>query len=358
MTRRSLIQGLGATALSLAALPTPVQAAPAKPSAKIKRGVSLYSYQEEFYTHAMTLDDCLAEASSIGAFGIEMLPEQMIPGFPNLTSQWVDQWFAMHEKHRTIPVTYTQFQDTYLTPTHDLTLDEGVTMMERDLKMAKRLGFRNLRLLIGTPLNVIEKSIPLAETLDLRMNIEIHAPCPIDGPLVHKWIEVIEKHKTTHFGLNPDMGLFVEREERIDRDRRIRDGQLRQTVAEMIDKAHDDKVGEDRVMVELKALGALPGEVGYLRAVYSPGGQDVQKLRELVPYSHHIHAKFYDMTEDYQEYSIPYDQIVKVLNEGGYEGYLASEWEGQRITQDAFETDSCEQIRRQHLMLKRLLGEA
>jgi hypothetical protein len=101
----------------------------------------------------------------------------------------------------------------------------------------------------------------------------------------------------------------------------------------------------------------MPGELNYLRAVYSPGGQDVAKLRHLVPYSHHIHAKFYEMTKDYQEYSIPYDQIVKVLIEGGYERYLASEWEGQRITQDAFETDCCEQVRRQHVMLKRLLGE-
>jgi hypothetical protein len=306
----------------------------------------------------MSLEDCLAEASAIGAYGIEMLPEQMMPGFPNPTQAWVDQWFTLHEKHHTIPVTYTQFQDTYLTPQHDLTTDEGVQMMERDLRLAKRLGFRNLRLLIGTPLDVIEKSIPLAEKLDLRMNVEIHAPCPIDGPLVHKWIEIIEKNKTTHFGLNPDMGLFVQRAERIDRDRRIRDGQLRKQFAEFVDNAHGEKMPEDQVTVELKTMGAAPAELSYLHAVYSPGGQDVQKLRALVPYSRHIHAKFYEMTEDYREYGIPYDQIVNVLIEGGYEGYLASEWEGQRITQDAFETDSCEQVRRQHVMLKRLLGEA
>jgi hypothetical protein len=40
----------------------------------------------------------------------------------------------------------------------------------------------------------------------------------------------------------------------------------------------------------------------------------------------------------------------------GGRAYMVSEFEGQR-PQDAFETDSCEQVRRQHLMLKRLLGE-
>ena len=357
ITRRELLQGMAAAAVTTSLAPHISAAQTGVPTHKIKRGVSLYSYQEEFYLRTMTLEDCLAEASSIGAYGIEMLPEESMPGFPNPSQAWVEQWFALNAKHHTIPETYTQFQDTYLTKDHDLTTDEGVRLMERDLRLAKRLGFRNLRLLIGTPLDVIERSIPLAEQLDLRMNIEIHAPCLVDGPLVHKWVEIIEKHKTTHFGLNPDMGLFVERVERIDRDRRIRDGQVRKEVAQFIDKAHEDKTPEARVAVELKTLGAAPGEIGYLHAVYTPGGQDVHKLKSLVPYSHHIHAKFYEMTEDYQEYSIPYDQIVKVLIEGGYDGYLASEWEGQRITQDAFETDSCEQVRRQHVMLKRLLGE-
>ena len=357
ITRRELLQGMAATAVTTSLGHGIAAAHPSPPTHKIKRGVSLYSYQEEFYLRTMTLEDCLAEASSIGAYGIEMLPEEMMPGFPNPTQVWVDQWFALHAKHHTIPETYTQFQDTFLTLDHDLNLDEGVRFMERDLRLAKRLGFKNARLLIGTPLDVIEKSIPLAEELDLRMNIELHAPALVDGPLVHKWVDIIEKHKTTHFGLNPDMGLFVMREERIDRDRRIRDGQVRKSVAEFIDKAYEDKTPEAKLAIELKHLDAAPGEFGYMHAVYTPGGQDVQKLKPLVPYSHHIHAKFYEMTEDYVEYGVPYDQIVKVLIEGGYDGYMASEWEGQRTTQDAFETDSCEQVRRQHVMLKRLLGE-
>jgi hypothetical protein len=43
--------------------------------------------------------------------------------------------------------------------------------------------------------------------------------------------------------------------------------------------------------------------------------------------------------------------------EGGIDASIVSEYEGQRHTQDAFETDSCEQVRRQHVMLRRLLGE-
>ena len=71
----------------------------------------------------------------------------------------------------------------------------------------------------------------------------------------------------------------------------------------------------------------------------------------------HIQAKFYEMTEDEVEYSIPYDEIVPVLIEGGFDGYLSSEYEGNRHIQDAFPVDSVEQVRRQHAMFARLLGE-
>ena len=46
-----------------------------------------------------------------------------------------------------------------------------------------------------------------------------------------------------------------------------------------------------------------------------------------------------------------------MLVEGGYSGYINSEYEGQRWIQDVFEDDSVEQVRRHHVMLKRLLGE-
>jgi hypothetical protein len=77
-----------------------------------------------------------------------------------------------------------------------------------------------------------------------------------------------------------------------------------------------------------------------------------------MPHFVHIHAKFYEMLPDYTEYSIAYDEVVPVLIEGGYNGYLSSEYEGNRHIQDIHEVDSVEQVRREQEMFKRLLGEA
>ena len=41
-----------------------------------------------------------------------------------------------------------------------------------------------------------------------------------------------------------------------------------------------------------------------------------------------MHAKFWNVSDDLEEGSIPYDPVVAALNEGGYAGYLSAEYEG------------------------------
>ena len=70
----------------------------------IKRGVSLYSYQEEFFLQKMSLEDCIAAVAKTGATGIEIVGEQSIFGFPKLTDAFVDQWFGWMDKYDVTPV--------------------------------------------------------------------------------------------------------------------------------------------------------------------------------------------------------------------------------------------------------------
>jgi hypothetical protein len=81
---------------------------------------------------------------------------------------------------------------------------------------------------------------------------------------------------------------------------------------------------------------------------------DPTLLHQYLPYIRHCHGKFWEMTEDYQERSIPYEQVIPVMIESGYDGCIASEYEGQRFVQDLCDTDELEQVRRQHVMFSRL----
>src|SRR3954454_9286505 len=110
------------------------------PEHRIKRGVSLYSFQEEYFLRTLTLEDCIRVAGDIGARGIEIIPEQSIPGFPHLTDEFVDTWFTWMEKYRTTPVATDLFLDTKLHPDRRLTLEEQVASVPRDIDIAVRLG--------------------------------------------------------------------------------------------------------------------------------------------------------------------------------------------------------------------------
>ncbi len=77
-----------------------------------KRGVSLYSFQEELFTGKMTVEDCVAFAASIGANGIELLPEQTMKGFPHFSDHQIGEWKDMMARHGTVSSCYDMFLDT------------------------------------------------------------------------------------------------------------------------------------------------------------------------------------------------------------------------------------------------------
>ncbi|HTX78355.1 MAG TPA: hypothetical protein VMC62_01735, partial [Longilinea sp.] len=70
---------------------------------QIKRGVSLYSFQEEYFLRKMTLEDCIAACAKMGALGIESIGEQMMPGFPKLSDEFYRQWHGWMDKYGTTP---------------------------------------------------------------------------------------------------------------------------------------------------------------------------------------------------------------------------------------------------------------
>ena len=45
-------------------------------TSQIKRGVSLYSFQNETFQGKMNLEDCVRTCAEMGAFGIEIIGEQ------------------------------------------------------------------------------------------------------------------------------------------------------------------------------------------------------------------------------------------------------------------------------------------
>ncbi|CQR24154.1 Xylose isomerase-like TIM barrel [Streptococcus varani] len=180
-------------------------------STQIKRSISLYSYQEEFYTGKMNLEDCIRAASETGATGIEFLPEQMLPEFPNITDEFVEEWHGWMKKYNVEPIAYDAFLDQKLFANRIFTTSECVDMMKRDLKLANRLGFKILRTLVSTPLEVIKESLAYAEEMNVVIALEVHAPFTFGTPWFEERLAYIKESGTKWFAIMPDFGIFTKR---------------------------------------------------------------------------------------------------------------------------------------------------
>jgi sugar phosphate isomerase/epimerase len=322
----------------------------------IKRGVSLYSYQEEYFLRKMSLEDCIATSAKFGALGIESIAEQMMPGFPNLSDAFYDQWHTWMEQYGTVSTCHDMFLDVKKYKGRLFTEDEMLESVIRDLKHANRLGCTVMRCIVTTPPAIMAKAAPYAEKYKVRMGLEIHAPFNFDHPWIQQHLEIYEKMKSPFLGIIPDMGIFEKRFPRVRSDRYIRRGAHPHIVQYISDAyaAHGDMSG---LIDDVKKMGANDLDLAMANDIQHMTYVDPRRLLDHMSISFHIHGKFYEMLDDYTEYSIPYAEIVSVLKEGGYTGYISSEYEGNRHIQDAFDVDSVEQVRRQQVMLKRLIGE-
>jgi sugar phosphate isomerase/epimerase len=324
---------------------------------EIKRGVSFYSYQEEYFLGQLDVEGCIREASKIGATGIEIIPEQMLRGYPEISDDFYRLWHGWMERYGTVPIASDLFIDTKRYPGRWLTIQEQVESVERDLQIAHRLGVTEVRAIINTPPEVMEGAAAKAEELGLHLLLEVHAPFHYEHPWVQRHLKVMDRVDSPALGFMPDMGTFVERFPRVVSERARRDGG-RDDLIDLIVETYDAHGDVHGLMDTVYYMGGSPIEVGLARQATHYTWNDPRSLLEQMHRTHHIQAKFYEMTEEGSEYSIPYDKIVPVLIEGGYSGYLSSEYEGNRHIQDAFEVDSVEQVRRQHAMFQRLLDPA
>lgn len=331
---------------------------------QIKRGVSLYSYQHEYAHGAFSLEDCVAAAAEQGALGIETLGEQMIPGFPfpgnpDLPDSFYSWWKDLMEQYGTTPTVHDMFLDTKRYKNRLLNLDEMVESLKRDIRHTAKLGASGIRIIVNTPPEVVEAAAPYAADHGVWMGVEIHSPYHFEDEWIRRHLDVASRCGTDVVGCVPDMGIFVHKLPRVLVERALRDG-ADPTITHEIVETYDSHGDTQALFDRLEAQGTDPVTLGLARNSIHMIAQPVDCLRDHAEFIKHIHAKFYEMHPvegfDYwHEYSIPYHEIIPVLETIGFDGYLSSEYEGNRHIEDAHPVDSITQVAAHQGMLTALL---
>lgn len=348
--------------------------------ANIKRSVSLYSYQDEFYNNQLDLEGCLREVAKTGATGVELLAEQMIKRFPLPIEDenFRKQWFGWLEKYGLEPSCYDAFLEMKLYDNRTLTLKEQVNMMKRDLRLASLLGFKVLRTLVSTPLEVIEGSLDYAKEVDVKIGLEVHAPFSLNSSWADGYLEMIKRTGTKHFGFIPDMGIFCKRIPDVVREKWLRRGAKPECV-KLVDDAYEARVQKGFVKIKydlnlgkanmeyrknngmfelldaVKQAGGGPADEGYVFESYVFSWSDPQDLIDNIQYIFHTHAKCYNTHEDYVETATAIPEVVEAFKKAGYEGFLSTEYEGGEHLRADSDVDSIEQVRRHQEALRRAI---
>jgi sugar phosphate isomerase/epimerase len=370
----------------------------------IKRGVDFYSYQQAQFFHKMTLEQQMAEAASIeGVTGIELLDEQSLH-YPEPDAKFFDQWKEWLAKYKLEPVTMDVFGDVLQFRDHVMSIHELAERLMHDIRLAHRLGFKYVRTLATTPLEVMTIALPVAEELGMRIGKEIHAPIPLNGQYVKEIVDYVDKTGTKALGIVPDWGIFAYRPSEVTLDWYVRQGAKRKT-CELVDQlCMDNYTGKSDELTKIDLSLYTAGNIEsffhrYLEKGdapsdlipafqkmetlvkenvqdYSPIDFEVmgqalllsranpEDLRKLMPYIVNFHGKFYNMSEVegqpgiYEDKSVDYKNPIRILKECGYDGYINTEYEGQRRFQDRTEAeliDEADQVRKHQMMMKRLI---
>ncbi|WP_353955623.1 TIM barrel protein [uncultured Sphingomonas sp.] len=322
----------------------------------IKRGVSLYSYQNETFLGKMTLEDCIRTSVELGAPGIEVIGEQSFWGWPEVgvADEKIAEWHQLLAKHGAVPVAHDFMLDYKRYKGREMPFDEQVASIRRDIDFGARLGVKYLRALVSIAPDVLVAAAPYAEEKGVKLLIEVHAPLHFDHPWIVRHAEAFEKSGSDALGFLPDMGMFLAAFPPVWKERFIRNG-VPQHIADYIVQAYDDRVLSEYVILNVRDMGGTGPALGMAETLRHNAAYEPKRMLDYMHRIHHIHGKFYQMDADLVEPSIPYDKIVGVLKQGGYDGYICSEYEGNRWIEDAHEVDSVEQVRRHQEMLKALI---
>ncbi|WP_161979987.1 sugar phosphate isomerase/epimerase family protein [Streptococcus sp. S784/96/1] len=282
----------------------------------IKRGVAVYSYSGE-YGKTMNLEDCFKDMHDMGATGIEILANSHIDSYPELSDDYLEKWQSLCRKYQIEPAEYGHWVDTRLYKDREMSLEEAREKLINDFKIANKLGFKILRTKMGVingelaPVEnwreIIKSVLPEAEQYDVTMCPEIHLTTVLADQFVQDYVDFIEETGTKHFGLNIDLSVFQNRFD-------------------------------------------VPGVI-----VFNPDSKHSlpEEIIPLLPYVKCIHAKFNKMDDDFNELTIPYPEILSILKEHNWEGYLLSEYEGANKEVEGYVS---QELRKHHVMMKRILG--
>lgn len=324
---------------------------------QIKLGATLFCYGTEYARYQYDFEECVKQAALAGATGYEIVGTQMIPSYPNISDEFLGVVQKLKVKYGIGPVGYGANNDKGMLHNRNLTDDEMLADTILDLKAANKLGCKVMRAQYMLSPEAFGRLAPYAELYNVKVGIEIHNPETPASPLMRKYLDVIKKTGSKYLGFVPDFGCFAIAPNKPHWMKAMKAG-VKEEHLKMAADMRCQGVPLEEAQEKLMDKGAHPAIQAALQGMYGfvqfrpkealAGLLD--ELREILPYSFEMHGKFHYLSEECIEPSIPYEEILAVIKDSDFNGYLICEYE------DELYCGGTEFTKRQIAMEKRILG--
>jgi hypothetical protein len=307
----------------------------------MRLATTAFSFTNEWLTRRYSLEQLLTRVADLGLGpGIELIGFQTWRSYPGLTAEEIRAFCRLVDRLGLEPASLGAYADLARRTDRLMTVDETVECLRPQIAVAAVLGFPLLRLHAGIPPAAIERLTPDAERAGVTLAVEIQGD---QTPESHDVALVLDfSVSTTHVP-----AAFVEAACGL--------GAGRDDVEGLVELwARGAETRElFAAIAELDAPAAARDELrgGFVRF----GRQDPMAWLPLVPQIAFVHAKFWDLDESVRD-----AELIGVLREGGYDGFVCSEWGGNAWAEaadvDAFELVRGHQARIHDLILSQPVG--
>lgn len=333
---------------------------------RIKSSVSLYSLQYEYLNKRMDLADIIRFVKEKGAEGIEILPDQMLKGTPTPSEKTYAEWDVLMEKYPIGLACADVFLNTNMFKNRELTKRECIELIKQEIVMAHRLGFRIIRLVSMVPAWILEPCLETAALNDVAMCLEIHGGLAFGEGETEEYLEEMMRLDSPYIGIVPDTSLFMKRPPRVVDEYCM---QLYGTNPDLVKYAREIFAnGGDTFRLTAKNGGRMdPKLMSYVKdpakdMFYAANldGYENRSLSEMDPYIkyiRHFHFKLYEMTEAGVEYSIDFKEVLEYLHKNHYDGYVSTEYEGNRWVLPGRPIPEKEQVAAHQKLIQKLIRE-
>lgn len=193
------------------------------------------------------------------------------------------------------------------------------------------------------------------EYYGVSIGIEVHAPSRPSDPHIQQQLEAFERIGSDRLGFIPDFGCFIERPAAPALAKHVAAGADPELLEYIIANRHAG-LSEEQMVETVRGMGGGEAErlaIAEFFGFLSFGPADLDGFRTLLSRSLYFHSKFYFVTEDLDDPTIPMPALLGAIADSGFQGVLMSEYEGHAFD----DSDAPAQLDRHLRLEQRLLGD-